>query len=79
MKHDRDTPRQLDKLETMLRHLDKLDQIGVDGESIYLEPGMFPDLTRDLAKSIKPVLERYRSKLMAKLNTHIKDTLDDKN
>lgn len=79
MKHDRDTPRQLDKIETILKHLKQLDQVGVDGEVIYLEPGMFPDLRKDLADSIKPVLERHRSKLMAKLNIHIKDSLDDKN
>lgn len=56
----RETNRQKDKLDELIASIESVQLIGTDRGDFYLEPSGFPELSRELAEAIKPVLIKHR-------------------
>ncbi len=57
---NRDSQRQKDKLEELISSIKTVNLIGTSEGDFYLEPSAFPELAKDLATAIKPILIKHR-------------------
>lgn len=64
---NRDNQRQKDRLDDLISSVETVNMIGTDEGDFYLEPSGFPELARDLANALKPVLVKHRIRVDQKL------------